>query len=182
MNAQEFVASWRDERDRYLVSLFAGSSGLAGKQLKEMGLSDSQIAQMWLLLDTITSDVMYMLLLGLDGSAAIGNSEQQTFKVHDEDGNLLSAGGDLEVEAYESFHAKSTDISALQERSLALLRDSRKDWNLHEVLAIQVGGDGIVRCPHCEKSFHISSARSWDGERHLSCGMHLQLIVPSSGA
>ncbi|MFC3552526.1 hypothetical protein ACFOLC_16115 [Lysobacter cavernae] len=181
MNAKEFVASWKEQRDDYLASLFAGS-GLAGKQLMELGLSDTQTEQIWRLMDTVTTDTMYSLLLGLDGSAAIGNSEQQAFKIYDEDGNLVSDCGDLETEAYECFHGTPASIPVLQERSLALLRQSRKDWNIQGVPTVSVGDDGIVRCHHCGKSFHIGSAHSWDGQRHRSCGAYLHLSVSSSGA
>ncbi|KWT68142.1 hypothetical protein APV28_3336 [Comamonas testosteroni] len=46
---------------------------------------------------------MYTLLLGLDGAASIGG-EQQTYTLHDEDGNLISDGGELEAAAWEAFH------------------------------------------------------------------------------
>ena len=181
MNAKDFVANWKEERDNYLISVFSGS-GLAGKKLKEMGLSHPQIEQMWQLLEATSTDILYTLLLGLDGSAAIGRGEQQAFKIYGEDGSLISNCGDLEAEAYEQFQAMPADIPALQERSLALLLESRKDWNIHEVLVVRVGKDGIARCPHCEKSFHANSRHSWDGERHLTCGGYLQLSASSNGA
>lgn len=49
------------------------------------------------------TDTFYTILLGLDGSASIGNS-QESFKIFDEDDNLISEGGDLEGFAYEYFH------------------------------------------------------------------------------
>ncbi len=45
----------------------------------------------------------YTILLGLDGSASIGNA-QESFKIFDEDDNLISEGGDLEGIAHEYFH------------------------------------------------------------------------------
>ena len=48
-------------------------------------------------------DTLYSILLGLDGSASIGDS-QESFKIFDEDNNLISEGGDLEGLAYEYFH------------------------------------------------------------------------------
>jgi hypothetical protein len=163
MNTQEFVASWKQERENYLVSWF-GDVQRGGKQLESMGLSDTQKEQMWQLLDTITTDIMYTLLLGLDGSAAIGNSEQQAFKIFDENGNLISDCGELESEAFEQFHGTHTDISDLQRRSLALLQKYCDDQSNHEVFSALVGAHGIAHCPHCGKSFHINSARSWNGK------------------
>jgi len=49
------------------------------------------------------TDSFYTLLLGLDGSASIGDS-QKSFKIYDDENNLISEGGDLERFAYEYFH------------------------------------------------------------------------------
>lgn len=49
------------------------------------------------------TDTFYTILLGLDGSASIGDS-QESFKIFDEDNNLISGSGDLEGFAYEYFH------------------------------------------------------------------------------
>ena len=42
-------------------------------------------------------------LLGLDGENSIGNT-QHTYKIYDEEGNLISNCGELEASAYEYFH------------------------------------------------------------------------------
>ena len=42
-------------------------------------------------------------LLGLDGENFIGNTHQ-TYKIYDEEGNLISDCGELEASAYEYFH------------------------------------------------------------------------------
>ncbi len=55
------------------------------------------------LVDVILTDTFYTLLLGLDGSASIGDS-QEAYRILDEQGELVSDCGDLEAEAYEHFH------------------------------------------------------------------------------
>ena len=44
----------------------------------------------------------YTLLLGLDGEASLGNT-QITYKLYDENGNLLNECGELEAAAYRYF-------------------------------------------------------------------------------
>ena len=56
MKASEFVKSWKDERDDYLVHLFAGS-GAAGKQLLRMELGEEQLNRMWQLMDIRTLEI-----------------------------------------------------------------------------------------------------------------------------
>jgi hypothetical protein len=61
---------------------------------------------LWAALDTALIDVLYTLLLGLDGSAQIGGV-QEVFQIRDEAGNLISNCGEIEAAAYEQFHAGS---------------------------------------------------------------------------
>jgi hypothetical protein len=102
MDAKEFVACWKAEKDSTIKMLRSGES-LAACQLQELGLSKEKERKLWVALDNTLTDVFYTLLLGLDGCAQIGE-EQQTFQIRDEAGNLISQGGDLEAEAYEQFH------------------------------------------------------------------------------
>ena len=102
MDAKQFVANWKAEKESYLESI-KGSGTLAAKQVSAMHLSEFQARQLEQLLDTVLTDVMYTLLLGLDGCANIGGS-QQIYKILDEDGNVVSTTGDIEAEAYEQFH------------------------------------------------------------------------------
>ena len=68
-----------------------------------MGLSNTQQEQLKDVIDTLLTDVFYSVLLGLDGESSIGNT-QHTYKIHDEEGNLISDCGELEACAYEYFH------------------------------------------------------------------------------
>ncbi|WFC40551.1 hypothetical protein [Pseudoxanthomonas sp. SE1] len=100
MDAKQFVANWKAEKDHFLQYVNEPGS-LAAKQLSALHLSEFQARQFPQLLDTILTDVMYTLLLGLDGCASIGG-DQQAYSIRDEDGNVIS---DIETEAYEQFHA-----------------------------------------------------------------------------
>lgn len=103
MDAKEFVANWKAEKDSYLATVKSGGA-LASIQAADMQLSKLQTDQLWQLLDTVVSDVMYTLLLGLDGCAQIGG-DQQIYEIRDEAGNIVSPCGDIEVEAYKQFQA-----------------------------------------------------------------------------
>ena len=102
MDAKQFVANWRAEKERYLQHVMEPGT-FPAKQIASMQLSEFQTHQLGKLLDIVLTDVMYTLLLGLDGCASIGG-DQQIYKILDEDGNVVSSCGDIEVEAYEQFH------------------------------------------------------------------------------
>ncbi|MBI1891266.1 MAG: hypothetical protein HYS18_11500 [Burkholderiales bacterium] len=107
MNAEEFVESWRREKEILLRSFMSesGSSFVAAK-IRSMDLSEDQLAEMRSVLDAALTDTMYTLLLGLDGAASIGDI-QQTYKILDEDGRLISESGDIESEAWRQFHGNT---------------------------------------------------------------------------
>ncbi|MPT40267.1 MAG: hypothetical protein E2603_17640, partial [Achromobacter sp.] len=89
MDAKEFVANWNALRAELLAAFMApdATSDVAAK-VRAMGLSAEQSAQMQDVLDTAVKDTMVALLLGLDGEASIGGS-QQAFTIADEDGNVI---------------------------------------------------------------------------------------------
>ena len=105
MNAEQFVANWNSEK-KSLLQQFIGGNTLASKQILAMDLSPQQTEQLQQLLDTVLTDTMYTLLLGLDGAASIGGS-QQAYQIRDEAGNLVSECGELEAAAYAQFHANT---------------------------------------------------------------------------
>ena len=83
MTSDEFAKIFYIEKLNFLKSCFE-------EQLKEV-------------IDTLLTDIFYSILLGLDGERSIGNI-QQTYKIYDEEGNLISDCGELEASAYEYFH------------------------------------------------------------------------------
>ena len=103
MSAKQFVANWNSEKKSLLQQFFGGNT-LASKQIAAMELSPVQTAQLQQVLDTVLTDTMYTLLLGLDGAASIG-VHQQAYQIRDEAGNLVSNCGELEAEAFNQLHA-----------------------------------------------------------------------------
>ena len=83
MTSDEFAKNFYIEKLNFLKSCFE-------EKLKEV-------------IDTLLTDVFYSILLGLDSENSIGDT-QQTYKIYDEEGNLISDCGELEVSAYEYFH------------------------------------------------------------------------------
>ena len=104
MTLEEFVKAFKDEKARIIKEYFSDNpQSTAGALFKSLELSDAQTATLRRAIDTCLTDTFYTVLLGLDGSTGIG-SMQHTFKIYDEDNNLLSDCGDLEAEAYRQFH------------------------------------------------------------------------------
>jgi len=84
MTSDEFAKIFYIEKLNFLKSCFE-------EKLKEV-------------IDTLLTDVFFTaFLLGLDGENFIGNT-QHTYKIYDEEGNLISHCGELEASAYEYFH------------------------------------------------------------------------------
>jgi len=100
----EFAQLWRDQRD-ILLEMFmdAHSGSLVATQIRNLGLSPSQVIGMRQVLYDALTDTMYTLLLGLDGCACIGD-RQEIYKVFSHSGDQLSGDGELEAAAYEVFH------------------------------------------------------------------------------
>ena len=70
-----------------------------------MVFSNTQQEQLKEVIDSLLTDVFYSVLLGLDGEHSIGNI-QQTYKIYDQEGSLISDCGELEASAYEYFHER----------------------------------------------------------------------------
>ena len=85
MTSDEFAKNFYLEKLKFLKSCFE-------EKLKEV-------------IGTLLTDVFYSVLLGLDGENSIGDT-QQTYKIYDEEGSLISDCGELEVSAYEYFHER----------------------------------------------------------------------------
>ena len=67
--------------------------------ITEQGISKDDLYD---LLNLVLKENYYTLLLGLDGEASLGNT-QITYKLYDENGNLLNECGELEAAAYRYF-------------------------------------------------------------------------------
>jgi len=104
MNAKEFVELFYAEKNNMLKLYFSNPKDTeVGLKIDNLSLTTEQMRKMQSIIDTILTDVMYTILLGLDGEASIGNV-QQTYKVYDENGCEISNCGEIEHYAYEYFH------------------------------------------------------------------------------
>ena len=117
MDAANFVKNWSDLKAE-LLGAFMGDHGHAevAKRVEAMGLTAAQMTQLRDVFDGALRDTMYTLLLGLDGAACIGR-DQQTFRIRDEDGNVLSTGGQLKEEAWKVFHGAARVMDSSRKTS-----------------------------------------------------------------
>ncbi|MFN4162150.1 MAG: hypothetical protein ACK4FW_09290 [Stenotrophomonas sp.] len=102
MDADTFVANWYAEKEQLLAAAWAPGTASAAR-IASMALSPEQARQLREVLDAFATDAMYTLLLGLDGSAALGG-DQRHYTVLDEEGSVIASEGDLEAAAYAWFH------------------------------------------------------------------------------
>lgn len=96
MTPEEFVKNFYIEKQNILDLSFK-------TKIEELSLDEIKTEKLRQIVSNLLTDAFYTILLGLDGSASIGNS-QEAFKIYDEENNLISEGGDLEGHAYEYFN------------------------------------------------------------------------------
>ena len=120
MNAKEFVKQFYLEKMRLLETAFDSSSEWhTAAQIKALNLDKEQTEKVRNIVSGLLTDTFYTILLGLDGSAAIGD-QQTAYTIMDEDGNELS-GGDIEVHAYEYFHGHKLEVEGIDADFVATL-------------------------------------------------------------
>ena len=106
MTTKEFVKNFYLEKQNIFNSSFDTQSEhrtLVSTKIEELKLNDIENEKLKKIISYLLDDTFYTILLGLDGSASIGAS-QETFKIYDEKDKLISESGDLEGYAYEYFH------------------------------------------------------------------------------
>jgi hypothetical protein len=104
MTPKEFVELFYREKTEYLKACFdENSKFLVSTKIKSLNLSDEQKEIMSEVVDEILTDAYYSILVGIDGGANIGGL-QVTYKLYDEEGNLITGGGELEGYVWEYFH------------------------------------------------------------------------------
>lgn len=106
MTTEEFVKNFYLEKQNIFNSSFDTQSEhrtLISTKIEELNLNDIETEKFKKIISYLLDDTFYTILLGLDGSSSIGDS-QELFKIYDEEDNLISEGGDLEGYAYEYFH------------------------------------------------------------------------------
>src|SRR5688572_7537810 len=101
MTPEEFVQSFRREKDDLLGTYFDSSSGsVVATQIALVARSSEQLSAMREILDTALTDAFYTILLGLDGCASLGGV-QQNYHIRDENGDVICTGdGTIEGLAY----------------------------------------------------------------------------------
>ena len=108
MTSDEFAKNFYIEKLNILKSCFQQQPqypSAVNAKIKEMALDSAQQEQLKNVVNTLLTDVFYSILLGLDGEHSIGDI-QQTYKIYNEEGNLISDCGELEASAYEYFHER----------------------------------------------------------------------------
>ena len=103
---EEFVNEFWLLKQSYLNSIQTSGKATshAALLLQKLNLSVKQQATATELLDAVVTDVLYTVLLGLDGEAQIGN-KQVLYTILDEQGNKIcgDAMGEVETIAYQRF-------------------------------------------------------------------------------
>lgn len=103
MNTKEFVELfYREKNDMKKLYFNDLKDTEVGMKIDKLGLSSEQLEKMESIIDAVLTDAMYTILLGLDGEATIG-STQQAYKLFDEQGDELTGSGEIEQYAYEYF-------------------------------------------------------------------------------
>ena len=108
MNPEEFVKNFYLQKQNILDSIFDLNSehkSYSAIKIQDLNLNEIESENLKNIISGILNDTYYSILLGLDGSANIGEANQQVYKIYDEENNLISDCGDLEGPAYEYFHA-----------------------------------------------------------------------------
>jgi hypothetical protein len=107
MTAEEFVKNFYKQRNRILKDSFDFDKELKSyvtTRIQDLKLNEEDTEKFRHIISALLTDTFYGILLGLDGSANIGD-RQETYKITAEDNIVISECGDIEGEAYETFCA-----------------------------------------------------------------------------
>ena len=103
MTGEQFVKLCYKEKESILNEYFnTNSESKVAKKLQDLmrlGISKDELFD---IINLVMTENYYTLLLALDGEASIGG-EQVTYKLYDEDGNLLNECGEIEEAAFNYF-------------------------------------------------------------------------------
>jgi hypothetical protein len=120
MTPEEFVKGFYVER-KSLIDLYldSNSGSDVAKIISSLNLDQEKTERIRQILSGTMRDVMYTILLGLDGEANIGGW-QELLKITDQKGNELT-GGEIESFAWEYFHNDKYEIDSKQADFIASL-------------------------------------------------------------
>lgn len=103
MTGEEFVKNCYKEKDNMLKMYFdktlETSVGEKIRSLEARGISEEEVRG---LVDSVLKEAFYTMLLGLEGEASLGAS-QEMYKIYDEEDNLVE---DIEGYAFDAFMAE----------------------------------------------------------------------------
>lgn len=101
---EEFVKEFWLLKNQYLSAVVNNNQTEVHQLLKKLKLSEEQKSVLPEFLDAMLTDVLYTVLLGLDGAAQIGE-KQVMYSVLDEEGSKICGEmGEVEAFAYDYFH------------------------------------------------------------------------------
>jgi hypothetical protein len=104
MTPEEFVQHFAKEHQHVLRSACdSNSDSIIAKRIQELDLTADQREKLRATIGALLTDVMYTVLLALDGEANLGD-HQETYKLFSRDGTELTASGEIEAFAWEYFH------------------------------------------------------------------------------
>jgi hypothetical protein len=102
MNDREFAEEFYKLKESLIKDYCSGEETTAvSKLIESMGLNSDQKSTMKRTLDLALTDALYTVLLGLEGSATIGE-KQEFYNIVSEDGEEIT-GKDMEEHAWELF-------------------------------------------------------------------------------
>lgn len=103
--AEKFARNFYLEKNTILNDCFDNNSETyVAAKIKDLNLSNDKQAILKDAISQLLTDSFYTILLGLDGSTSIGESNQEVYTIFDEKGNRISECGNLEAEAYSYFY------------------------------------------------------------------------------
>jgi hypothetical protein len=106
MTSEEFVKAFYVEKEGLLdLYISSNSNTHVGAAIRNLNLTEEQMTKLKTILDGVLTDMCYTILLGLDGAAQIGGT-QETYKIYDEKGNELT-GGEIEGYVWEYFQTQN---------------------------------------------------------------------------
>ena len=106
MTAEEFAKNFYIEKQNLVEQSFdfkRERRSYVSVKIQELNLDEQQNEKLKHIVSALLTDAFYTILLGLDGSTVIGET-QETFKIYDTQNKLISDCGELEAEAWEYFH------------------------------------------------------------------------------
>lgn len=109
MNDKQFVEEFYELKKSLMDDYFSNTpEPNRAALLESLELSSDKKKTLQKIMDTVLTDALYTILLGLEGSATIG-IEQEMYKLISEDGVELT-GQDIESHAWELFQNNQENV------------------------------------------------------------------------